>query len=409
MVWLSKRAYRYWVGPFHAAALLAASVLFAGAVAGCSMVAGLGEFVKDDCAGGGCEGGVDTGVPEASPTEAQADTNPGDTSLDTTLAETSTDASPDVSADVTEPPEASADTGSDAPDGGCTLNTPDNCGACGVKCDTVHSIGAVCAGGKCQYSGCDAGWGDCDTSGNDANGCETPTTTVNNCGACGSTCDTVHSLNASCPAPGSKCMYTGCVAGWLDCDTSSTDANGCESPKTSTTSCSACGDVCNTTTGAPSCNGTACSYACSAGKADCNMGTAPDLDGCECATATAATQGTIGGCCGSGCQVEHSNGVGGNYFDCVALSTFNLSQAQKAATSDTAQAGSITSGTCGTAPNTQSAVFKTAGNMSTGTCTGWVYAATGNVINSIGLVYASSGTGTDVGCFCPLVGNPPWS
>jgi hypothetical protein len=43
------------------------------------------------------------------------------------------------------------------------------------------------------------------------------------------------------------------------------------------------------------------------------------------------------GCCGTGasatCETKHSNGVGGSYFDCVALGTYNLTQAGRAASS----------------------------------------------------------------------------
>ena len=58
-----------------------------------------------------------------------------------------------------------------------------------------------------------------------------------------------------------------------DCDATGTVQN-----------CSACGDTCDTMTGMPSCNGSTCSYACNGNLLDCNANTPPDLDGCECAT-----------------------------------------------------------------------------------------------------------------------------
>jgi hypothetical protein len=57
------------------------------------------------------------------------------------------------------------------------------------------------------------------------------------------------------------------------------------------------------------------------GRSDCNSGTAPDLDGCECATP---------GCCAgppAGCQTTHSNGEGQSFYDCNALNTVNVNQA----------------------------------------------------------------------------------
>ena len=57
-----------------------------------------------------------------------------------------------------------------------------------------------------------------------------------------------------------------------------------------------------------------CTYTCNAGTSNCNKGTPPDTDGCECATP---------GCCGTGCQTKHSNGVGQSFYDCNPLSTWS--------------------------------------------------------------------------------------
>jgi hypothetical protein len=96
------------------------------------------------------------------------------------------------------------------------------------------------------------------------------------------------------------------------------------------------------------------------------------------------------------------------------VSTYNEAQATEAANSDTSQAGSVFNGACGTAPNIQNAVFKTAGDGSTGTCTGWVYSASGtyngvNLAQTVGTTYVSSGVGTDTGCFCSLLTTPNWN
>jgi hypothetical protein len=167
------------------------------------------------------------------------------------------------------------------------------------------------------------------------------------------------------------------------------------------------------------CSGASCAYVCTTGHADCNMASG-NIGGCACPAASASTQGTVGGCCVGGtnssapCQTQHNNGVGGYYYDCVNTSTYNQTQATEALNSDTAQAGSIIVGTCGTAPNAQSAVFKTAGNGSTGTCTTWVYAGSGtyngvNLAQTVGTTYVSSGATGDMGCFCSMLTTPNWN
>jgi hypothetical protein len=93
-------------------------------------------------------------------------------------------------------------------------------------------------------------------------------------------------------------------------------------PLDTTTNCSACGVTCDTThsTGA-SCTGTTCQYTgCSSGYSDCDK-TAPDKNGCECATP---------GCCNSQCQTVHSNGVGQSFYDCNPVGTHALASAIEA-------------------------------------------------------------------------------
>src|SRR5262249_41278636 len=91
--------------------------------------------------------------------------------------------------------------------------------------------------------------------------------TVDNCGACGAPCDRVRSDGAACTA--GACSYTGCKAGFADCNRS-----------------------------------------------------APDRDGCEC-------EGSA--CCNTSCQTKHSDGLGDFFYDCVALATYDATQAGKAA------------------------------------------------------------------------------
>ena len=217
------------------------------------------------------------------------------------------------------------------------------CNACGMACDTTNSNGATCqmgsGGATCKYTSCKAGFANCNTTPPDTNGCETSTTTASNCGACGRACDTAHSNGPGCSAAG-NCTYTGCAKGYADCANAAPDTNGCESSLSSTTTCGACNAACNTTTGAASCNGTTCSYRCNSGLSDCNAGSAPDTDGCECTTPA---------CCGTGCQSTHTDGVGQKFYDCNQLGSYNQSQAQAACTAYTGSASACTPSTvcCG--------------------------------------------------------------
>jgi hypothetical protein len=199
-------------------------------------------------------------------------------------------------------------------EGGCstTLDTTENCGACGVACELAKSTGAACGdGGLCTYTGCTPDWLDCDNAPPNANGCESSITSTASCGACGNTCDAEHSLGASCVlgdggAP--KCEYTGCAPGWADCDPSGIDTDGCETSLATAANCGACGKACDTknSQGASCSDGATCSYTgCNANYFDCNT-TPPDLDGCEKGPVTGATCNVCGG---QSCDTTHSNGA----------------------------------------------------------------------------------------------------
>lgn len=206
-----------------------------------------------------------------------------------------------------------------------------------------------------------------------------------------------------CPMPGGACESPDAAGD-----------SGC-GPLDTTTNCGACGSACslaNETT--VTCTSGTCTYVCSAGYASCDTSNHA-VAGCACPAASLSTQGTVGGCCGTSCQTQHNNGVGGYYFDCVALSTYNSTQAQEAATSDTSQTGTVWLGQCGSAPNVQSAVFRSVDTTgTTGTCAAWVYSGSGtyngvNLAQTVGTTYVSSGTGSDVGCFCGLLTSPNWN
>jgi hypothetical protein len=127
---------------------------------------------------------------------------------------------------------AAGEAGPDAApiEAGCgPTSTVTNCGACGIACDTVHATPKSCVSGSCTYSGCDAGWGDCVTTAPNTVACETPLNTAVNCTGCGIACDTVNSVGGTCG--GTTCTYASCKTGFLDCNTTAPNADGCETPQ----------------------------------------------------------------------------------------------------------------------------------------------------------------------------------
>lgn len=169
---------------------------------------------------------------------------------------------------------------------------------------------------------------------------------------------------------------------------------GCGATNT-ITNCGACGNACNQTNNTNrTCNGTSCGYTCIAGRSDCNAATAPDLDGCECATP---------GCCaGSTCQSTHQNGVGQSFYDCVAVGTYNQPQAMEACVAFTGNAGQCTNAGC-LAPDGGPSGNVVCSSGSPTSCVCWQYDAlfAGHLFNS-----GMAGLGN---CFCPGGGNPSWN
>jgi hypothetical protein len=183
------------------------------------------------------------------------------------------------------PGNGSMDAAIDAPaEGGCgPLDTPSNCGACGVSCDMTYSNDASCTltgtTGLCSYASCVSGFADCDASAPNTNGCDTPITTLNNCGACGVSCNTANSVDAGCGPTG-------------------------------------------------------CTYACAPNYANCNTTAAPsNAGGCACNTpaccaSTGATPG--GGGPGYVCETTHSNGAGQSFYSCEPTGTYSSASATAA-------------------------------------------------------------------------------
>ncbi|MEZ4408038.1 MAG: MXAN_6577-like cysteine-rich protein [Polyangiales bacterium] len=152
-----------------------------------------------------------------------------------------------------------------APMNGCEVNTAsslNHCGGCAQRCDGVQNAARVCQGGRCDYTACEMGFGDCD---NDrANGCEANLrASVAHCGGCGRACSLAH---ATPRCDGGACRVQSCEAGWANCD--GNDANGCEvNVRASNTNCGGCGRVCGFII--PGLFAACCNGSCSS-RASCN-------------------------------------------------------------------------------------------------------------------------------------------
>jgi hypothetical protein len=380
---------------------LAAALATATAV-GCAAISGLDQLEEQSCAPNCGDASID----------ANGDVRPdvADTAIDTTVPEATTDAADAAdtadaaevadaadAADATDARDA-ADTGGGGDSACGPLNVVTNCSACGVVCDVTNSNGRVCDGTSCQYSGCKAGWADCVATAPDQDGCETPTTTLSNCGGCGNACDGVNSNGRSCD--GTSCNYTGCKANFADCNKAMPNADGCETNiKTSPLNCTACGVKCDVVHSVgPTCDGTSCNYnSCFSGYSDCDK-TAPNTNGCECPTPA---------CCGSSCAVAHKNCVSGtcsplgqNYFITNACqvvgtpgnpATYTLEMAN-AARAAWPQTGTDSAGQCG-------ASMANAVSRSNATaCVVWIYEST---LAGAVFVNTTPGDGGLPDCLCP--------
>ncbi len=264
-----------------------------------------------------------------------------------------------------------------------------DCGSCGAVCGSDQAAPS-CATGTCVLN-CTTGFDDCD--GNKANGCEANlNTNTSHCGQCARACSTTQALALACTD--GKCTST-CNPGYANCTqpTAPVADNGCEiSTTTSVSNCGGCNNVCTTAANntARSCvePGT-CQYTCATNRQDCNAATAPNLDGCEC-------EG--GGCCGTGCQTKHDNGTGQNWYDCVALDTFDITQAKAAC-------NALGLASC---YETQCSTDGASGVIcakSTDQCACWQYAASNANKAQIGRVYWNTSWN---GCFCPSGSAAQW-
>jgi hypothetical protein len=173
---------------------------------------------------------------------------------------------------------------------GCELDVRTSltdCGECGSPC-AFPNASATCTDGTCAFGACNPGFGDCD--GNQANGCETLTTTAADCGTCGNLCEFD---NAAGDCSTGLCALGMCALGFDDCNGMASD--GCEAAVDTLSDCGMCGVACDVANGTPTCSTGLCDVAsCDTGFDDCTGGAA---DGCETPLNTLTDCGSCGGPC----------------------------------------------------------------------------------------------------------------
>lgn len=293
-----------------------------------------------------------------------------------------------------------------AVDGQCAAgckNADDCMGGSSAKlCDTAAHRCVEClvpndcpAGKVCSPSGsCVMG---CDVSAGSncpgmqqccSNFCIDTTTDISSCGACGRACDSTHVTTPGCA--GNVCAPA-CANGYGDCNhpVAPNADDGCETNLHDVMHCGGCNTVCNLPNATPKCpTGTCQVQSCNTDKFDCD-GTA--MNGCECSGKDLG--GLTPGCCSGACQTLHTNGLGGNFYDCIALGTFSEQLATDAANSYTLTNSVPTfTNTCTAGGMVVDTVFKR--NALQTECVAWGFAGT---VKGYVQHFASN-------CMCPGMG-----
>ncbi|MCC6528501.1 MAG: hypothetical protein IT373_37995 [Polyangiaceae bacterium] len=132
---------------------------------------------------------------------------------------------------------------------------PAHCGACINDCAVLapNVEQPLCNAGTCDYTVCAPLFESCD--GVRSNGCERPINTPADCGGCGLPCSPENTVGADCSS--GSCGHLGCQLDWQDCD--GLPENGCESYRLSDNQhCGACNIPC---VGAESCVSGTCQTA----------------------------------------------------------------------------------------------------------------------------------------------------
>jgi hypothetical protein len=199
--------------------------------------------------------------------------------MDATLPVPIADAGPTIPDDAGTVPSCAF--GKELCNGAC-VSVDDPLFGCGTTtcapCSLEHAI-ATCAGNGCAVGTCDPGYADCSSA---ADGCETSLSDPSHCGACNVTCGST----APYCAPTSPGQF-GCTD---ECPpTAPTLCGGeCVDLSSSVDDCGACGSPCPViANGEATCTGGHCGFACNADFHACGAACVSDLNPATCGASCA--------------------------------------------------------------------------------------------------------------------------
>ena len=168
------------------------------------------------------------------------------------------------------------------------LNDNNNCGGCGISCKVNNNMNTECINGICTPISCVANHSDCNNELTD--GCEVNILfNPNNCGTCGTVCNSQHCNMGTCFECDQLGQYADCNDDGLSCETNLWNNNS---------NCGACGNVCP--------QNTACSIGnclCSVPFADCDNNLS---NGCEM---NLFTNSSHCGQCSNKCSLLNANSI----------------------------------------------------------------------------------------------------
>jgi hypothetical protein len=281
--------------------------------------------------------------------------------------------------------------------GNCVeCNMASQCAGAGV-CEVNQCISKMCAVGNAAiHTACTAGGVACNGEG-DCVQC----TTDEHCadmgveGACNlSTWSCEGCASKTCADYGATCgTFDDTCGSDIDCNDGSTNGNETDTDCGGdvTTCPNRCPDGLRCDTGSDCISGSCVDGTC--GPPDGGVGPPPDAGTIVCSP-DAGTSCSGPFCCGDKCPFLHNNGVGGGWYDCVALGTYNLTQAFAACESTGVGVGSCVTFTC-------SGRDLVCGNSAT-SCTCWAYGPPGDP--TVGHVRSSFSCSTA----CPTATSPLW-
>ena len=224
-------------------------------------------------------------------------------------------------------------------------NDANNCGTCGHVCQAPAGGTAKCSAGQC-VGACPSAPTACGYGANGGGTCYNEGTDINNCGACGHVCNPPNGGSASCVSG----MCAGvCPSGQTACGTNANGNGICSMTSTDVNNCGGCGTVCNTPpdkchlTQGVTCASGVCDYPTkSCVITDCHSTPTCDTSTGDCVS----TPLTGGACGGTGCYVNNATGMcsAGNCVD----SQGNPLQMMTCTSNDPCKAGVCSSGSCTT-------------------------------------------------------------